>query len=145
MKALLVVVLVAACTSSGSPPPEVYSTYHLPGQVDEVNLTIREDGTFAWRIFGCDFGFRVDGRWEADGEAIVLLPTAGEAHLSWVHGGTFAYPVESVRVRREGAGILVEHVDFEQTWSEGRICATCPGGGFLGPSRLDLCADQSGL
>lgn len=145
MKSLLMVVLVAACTSSGSPPPEVYSTYHLPGQVDEVNLTIRENGTFAWRIYGCDFGTQVDGRWEADGDAIVLLPRDGEPRFTWVNGVTFGYPVESVRVTVQGEGILVSHADFQQTWSSGRICANCPGGEFLGPDRLALCPDQSGL
>ncbi|MFX8680882.1 hypothetical protein ABTM69_19740, partial [Acinetobacter baumannii] len=42
--------------------PQPTPIYHL-SQIDETNIALLPNGTFVWRIFGCDFSGGGDGRW----------------------------------------------------------------------------------
>lgn len=115
-------------------------TYYLPGQVDEVNLAVRPNGTFRWRIVGCDFGAIEDGNWVSEGpSAMRLIPAAARTDFFWVKEPTFRHRVTSLSVVKERDDLRIVGSDVEQTWKRGRICARCGTPGFLGPSGLDLC------
>jgi hypothetical protein len=77
-----------------------------------------------------------------DGEAIVLVPPAGESTMYWVNEVSFKAEVSAVRLTQGADGALIasgteDGTPFEQPWPAGRVCATC--GGDLGPSGVIPC------
>lgn len=106
---------------------------------DATNLVIGEDGVFSSSINGCDFSYGAAGRWEADGDAIVLLPPEGSCSMSiaGLSSGGYADEVTCARVTQGADGNLTLSArsrgePIEAVMLPGGVCATCGGG--LGPS-----------
>lgn len=148
--ACLSVVCASACGgSSGSPVTP--GLYHLPDRVDAFSLEIRAEGTFRWRVSGCDFFGGDEGLWRSSDEGIVLLPLDGETTFLWLVGPR-VQDVERLDVSADAdeEGLLVtglgEGVPEPQRWIVGGLCTIC-GGSLdpnvlqLGPTGLEPCDD----
>ncbi len=135
----------SSCIDPQTPNSTLVGTYHLPCVVDEVNLTLRANGTFRWKIFGCDFFGEESGQWIVEGQGLRLSPRAGHSDFFWVEDSVER--VKTVFVSRTDDGeLLAVASHLEQKWTPGRICAQCGGDpGQLGPTGLVRCEDQSGL
>lgn len=121
--------------------PSMLGVFHRNEGPDERNIEIDPDGTFFWRIYGCDFGGGDCGVWSAVGTGagtnLVLTPKPPATTMTWDDGVTFARKVTKVVVRDRGGSLemRVFAADGEkpvQAWYPGRVCAPCGGG--LGPS-----------
>ncbi|HSQ63880.1 MAG TPA: hypothetical protein VLM85_11730 [Polyangiaceae bacterium] len=128
-------------------PAALHGPFHLPGRIDSVNLVLENDGTFRWRIFGCDFTGGGEGVWQASGDEIVLSPAAGAASFPWMDDKTFTRGASKVTLKaRPGGGLDARATGttagdaWNQTWEPGRVCAQCGGG--LGPDRMPRACDQ---
>ena len=85
---------VAAPAPTSAPPdagpaPPMQGIFHRDEGPDEVNLEIDRDGTFFWRIYGCDFGGGDCGVWSASGTTLVLTPKPPATTMTWDDGTTF--------------------------------------------------------
>jgi hypothetical protein len=127
-------------------PDDLKGFFHLPG-VDATNLRLDEDRTFRWTIAGCDFGGGDSGRWLADHGGIVLLGEGDDESFTWVHQGTFAFPVGDVTLIATEEGLIARLSGRdgslpEQLWERGGACPEC--GGSLGPTGQCACDDPWG-
>src|SRR5262245_51998676 len=107
-------------------PSGLGGTFNLAA-VDEVNMAVEADGTFRWRINGCDFGGGDCGRWKREGEKIVLSPAQGKSSLEWSVDTGFKTQVSNVTVTSSVEGKIVvagtiaaSGKPFTQTWTRGR-------------------------
>ncbi len=127
---------------SGVLPPGMSGVFHRNEGPDERNLEIDPDGTFFWRIYGCDFGGGACGQWSVDGTSLVLTPVPPATTMAWEDGATFNRSVTKVVLRQKG-GALEARIfasDGEkllQAWYPGRICVDC--GGRSGTMTLAPC------
>ena len=137
--------LALGCSNPIAPPDGVALGIYNLATVDATNLELSPDQTFRWGIYGCDFGGGGAGRWEVDGDNVVLLPVAGEDTFTWMANGSFVNATERVELssgRFEGeitANGSGPGGAFAQTWAEGGTCAVC--GGMLGPTGQEACED----
>lgn len=127
---------------SGVLPSGMAGIFHRNEGPDERNLEIDPDGTFFWRIYGCDFGGGACGQWNVDGTSLVLTPTPPATTMAWEDGATFNRSVTKVVLRQKGTTLeaRVFATDGEkllQAWYPGRICVDC--GGRTGPMTLAPC------
>lgn len=127
---------VRATPDAGAALP-MLGIFHRDEGPDERNLEIDSDGTFFWRIYGCDFGGGDCGVWSPVGTTLVLTPKPPATTMTWEDGSTFNRAVTKVVVRDKGANLelRVFAADGEkllQAWFRGRVCAPCGGG--EGPS-----------
>jgi len=127
-------------------PTAFRGPFHLPGHVDSINLVLENDGSFRWRIFGCDFGGGGDGVWKSSGPDVVLSPSSG-ATFPWMDDVSFVHAASKVTLRaRQDGGLDVEATvttpsdAWAQTWKPGRVCAQCGGG--LGPDKMPKPCNQ---
>ncbi len=116
--------------------------YHLPNVVDAVNLEIYADGSFRLGVNGCDYGALECGRWEKQGEGIVLLPKPGAPNVFWFAQSSFRAEVKELAISRTPGGLRVEGASshagsFVQEWDSGGTCAVCGGG--EGPTGQKVC------
>jgi hypothetical protein len=125
-------------------PPGMRGVFHLDVGPDERNLSIDPNGTFFWRIFGCDFSGGACGVWAIDGTSLVLTPAYGAKTMGWDDGVTFSRDVTKVVLHDKGTYLearvfAADGAKLVQLWYPGRICAPCGGG--EGPSgKLYPCA-----
>jgi hypothetical protein len=125
---------------------ELLGLYHLPNMVDAVNLQLAEDGTFRWKIDGCDFEDGDRGRWRAKDEKLILTPMPGKPTFTWVVGLSFGTRLETIELEagdRTGQMFATGIADGErvdQAWARGGSCVIC-GGTFGGPSGQERCAE----
>jgi hypothetical protein len=131
----------SSARDAAAAPPGLLGIFHREGP-DERNLEIDPDGTFFWRIYGCDFGGGACGAWSVDGTSLVLTPTPPAKTIAWDDGVAFTRSVTKVILRQKGATIeaRVFAADGEkllQAWYAGRVCADCGKG--QGPSGIAMC------
>jgi len=136
-----------ASASAGGVPAAMRGPFHLPGRVDSINLVLEDDGTFRWRIFGCDFGGGGNGVWKASGAEVVLSPTAGAASFPWMDEHSFTHAASKVTLKVHPSGGVDARATgtkagdaWSQTWEPGRVCAQCGGG--LGPDKMPRACTQ---
>lgn len=118
-------------------PQSMRGAFHLDVGPDERNLFLDPDGTFFWRIFGCDYSGGACGVWAIDGTSLVLTPTPPATTMTWDDGATFMRDVNKVVLREKGGNLearvfAADGQKLLQLWYPGRICAPCGGGD--GPS-----------
>ncbi len=127
-------------------PEALRGPFHLGGHLDEINLVLEDDGSFRWRIFGCDFTGTGSGEWTLTKDGVDLHASPGKP-LVWMDETSFANPVVLVHVRTAPGAIAVEALRaasgdlIRQTWVPGRMCASC-GHGTLGPDRPPRACDD---
>ena len=149
MRSLLVLFVAAfvGCGGGDETLPAALSGVFHTDAVDAVNLRIDDDGTFQWKIYGCDFGAVVDGVWTRDGDRVVLRSNNG-APLQWLNGGSFQYQIDHVEVSSVDGELqavgksATDDTLFTQTWPTGGVCVAC--GGPLGPTGQCACGDPFG-
>lgn len=123
-------------SDAGGVPVAFRGPFHLPGHADEINLILEDDGTFRWRIYGCDFSGGADGKWWPMPGGIEL--NAGGADFTWPAENVFNHAVAMVYLKARSDGAIdvtarsdPDLPDVHQTWLRGRVCAKC--GQALGP------------
>jgi len=126
----------AALTEVGQ---ALLGTYHPTGLIDEMNLTVFEDGTFSFEIYGCDYNDGTAGRWEPNGDSIVLLPFEGLCTVTLAEDGqqrcvfVGAGATENeIRLTRVPGTVVGDAALPFDTLERGAVCAVC--GGDIGPS-----------
>lgn len=123
--------------------------YHLPDRVDAVSLEIQPEGTFRWRVSGCDYFGGDEGLWRPSEEGILLLPLSGEATFLW-NVGSATLDVDRLDVSPDAIdeALLVtgfgESAAEPQRWIGGGLCTICgqssdPTMLQLGPTGFELC------
>jgi hypothetical protein len=130
-------------------PQALRGPFHLGGHLDEINLVLEDDGSFRWRIFGCDFSGTGSGEWTRTGDTSVDLYASPGKSLLWMDESSFVNPVIVVHVRTVASGAITAVAQrsasrdvIEQTWLRGRVCASC-GHGTLGPDRVAQACDDA--
>lgn len=140
LKTLAALACVVSChadppRSSTSSTNTLLGTFHYEGIPDAANLVVREDGTFAWSLEGCDFGGNNCGRWRRDGDALLLEPSGDAKHLGWLEDRCNLH----VRITRgDDDSIVVDSGGHVRTWKRGALCAVC---GPEGPTALQACSE----
>jgi len=125
---------------------ELLGLYHLPNMADAANLQLAQDGTFRWKIDGCDFASGDRGRWRARDEKLILTPMPGKPTFTWVAGLSFRTRFETIELEagdRTGQVFATGIADGErvdQAWARGGSCVVC-GGVFGRPSGQERCAE----
>lgn len=128
---------VKATAPDAGPAGPMQGIFHRDEGPDERNLEIDPDGTFFWRIYGCDFGGGDCGVWSVAGTTLVLTPKPPATTMTWDDGVTFTRKVTKVVLRDKGANLeaRISADDGEkllQAWFPGRVCAPCSGEGPSG-------------
>jgi hypothetical protein len=136
--------------------PVSLGIYHLPNQVDAVNLSLNADGTFFWNVCGCDYSGFSQGRWVIDENGLTLSSLSG-SKLTWFTDFSLGSEVKTPLKVENGPGpgeititgevisssnqatepSRVTFVPIRQVWKSGRLCAKCEGP--LGPTGQELC------
>lgn len=137
----------SATDASLESPPITSQLYHRAGATAATSLELTSDGTFRWRLNGCDHGGGAIGRWIDEDGAVVLLPRAGRNDFYWPGDGVVDVRTKVI-LRSAGEGLEAD-LGYPQSWSPGGRCAQCattnpvPGtdGGTLqlGPNRTEAC------
>lgn len=128
---LFAILVLPACSS------EATGIYHRPGQVDSINLELRED-TFRWSVSGCDYFGGAHGRVQRGSDGTIILQPEGRETFLWPG----AVNAQVARVRLEISGeTLVERDAPGLTWVAGGVCAEC--GTNMGPSGQKECDEPT--
>jgi hypothetical protein len=115
--------------------------FHLPNKTDAFNLQVNKNGTFSWRVWGCDYGNGGDGVWKKIGDELVLEPIENR-ELKWIGKGVM-FPVKQVKLSSQIQDEIQAEIttftepqktiiDNPQVWKRGEVCAQC--GELLGPT-----------
>ena len=133
-------------------PAAFSGVFHLPLELDSMNLTFLADSShgsnvFVLSAFGCDYCAVEGGNWQVmeQAEELVLVPGFDRSTMPWFYDGDLNLQVSSASVRagQDADQIVVRAVPangdapFEQVWSRGRVCAICTG--ELGPAGKEIC------
>jgi hypothetical protein len=124
-------------------PFELPAWFHRPHTGDSYNIGILKNGTFIWRLNGCDYAGLGYGLWRQEGNQIVLYGRDNK-FFSWSGKSSEIY-VKEVVVTPISGGIQTTVPNSEYSpvfWVPGIICAQCEGA-LLGPTtEVQACSQE---